>query len=923
LGVQLSSGAITMLFTDIEGSTGLWEKEGERMAAALARHDALALAAVEGNRGLIWKSTGDGIYAAFDDPLDALNATLAFQRLLGDPAATHGIPIRVRCGLHLGAVERRDKDYFGAPVNRAGQIMSAGHGGQVLLSRAVVDALGERLPSGVSLRDLGRVRLKDLTTPEHIYQVLHPQLRQDFPPLRSLEATPNNLPQQTTSFVGREREVAQAKERLHQTRLLTLLGMGGLGKTRLAMQIGADLMTAYPDGIWFVDLAPIVDPALVPSTTAQVLGVREEPGRTLTETLCAHLKPQKLILILDNCEHVVGACGQMVDALLRETPEIRVIATSREALRVQGEQTYPVYPLALPDRNASLETLARSEAVQLFMERARLQKPGFSLTERDAPAVAEICTRLEGIPLAMELAAARMRSLSVQDINTRLKDRFKLLTGGSRVALERQQTLRALVAWSYDLLQETEQRLLERLGVFAGGFDLESTKAICGTEPLAPDNLPELLSSLVDKSLVMADDSESRSRYRMLETLRDYARDRLIQREELAATAIRHCNHYFVMAKAANKGLQGPEQAEWTRRLEAEHDNLRAAIALALEKGTDPVIAVKIEVALMGFWLLCGYSTEGRRYVSAALALPEVLASDVAHAHALYTGAVLADNQSDYAEARRMLNACLLLRRNIANPFDTATTLSTLSHVRLNEGDAEGARSSEEEALQIFRQIGDRTGEAIGLFHLGEICVYVSDDVKARECFEQSLSTARAIDHLELEGECELLLGQLALDEGDLGAARARFTRSLEVCRNAENKRGEAIALWWTGKAEAAGGDGEAARVKLGAALRALQAFEMNAEVLACLEDHAELMHALGPTDEGVRLFATVEMLRERLRLSLPPRREKRRRHSIAAAHAALGDAAFDAAWSEGREWELEQATRRALARATKEAATV
>ena len=908
--MQLSSGAITMLFTDIEGSTGLWEKEGERMAAALARHDALALAAVEGNRGLIWKSTGDGIYAAFDDPLDALNATLAFQRSLGDPVATHGITIRVRCGLHLGAVERRDKDCFGAPVNRAGQIMSAGHGGQVLLSRAVVDALGERLPSGVSLRDLGRVRLKDLTTPEHIYQVLHPQLRQDFPPLRSLEATPNNLPQQTTSFVGREREVAQAKERLHQTRLLTLLGMGGLGKTRLAMQIGADLMTAYPDGIWFVDLAPIVDPALVPSTTAQVLGVREEPGRTLTETLCAHLKPQKLILILDNCEHVVGACGQMVDALLRETPEIRVIATSREALRVQGEQTYPVYPLALPDRNASLETLARSEAVQLFMERARLQKPGFSLTERDAPAVAEICTRLEGIPLAMELAAARMRSLSVQDINTRLKDRFKLLTGGSRVALERQQTLRALVAWSYDLLQETEQRLLERLGVFAGGFEIEAAKEVCGTEPLVPDILPELLSSLVDKSLVMADDSESRSRYRMLETLRDYARDRLTQREELPATAIRHCNHFFVMAKAANRGLQGPEQAEWTRRVEAEHDNLRAAIALALEGGTDPVLAVKFEVALQGFWLLRGYMTEGRKYVSAALALPAVKASDVAHAHALYVGAALAEGQSDYGEALRMLEACLVLRRGLENPIDIAATLSTLSLARLHTGDATSAREGEEEAVEIFRQQGNRIGEAIGLLHLGEISAYVADDATARRHFEQCLPIARELEYREMEAECERLLGDLALEAGDIAGARARFAQSLVVCREAGDKRDEATSLWWLGKADLACGEIESARIKLGEALRSFQAFEMNAELLGCLEDHGRLLQSLGFDDDAVRMYAAVENRRERLALSRPPRGAQRWNQSVSDARSAMGESAFEAAWAAGQAWGTAEATR-------------
>src|SRR5215467_10289023 len=479
------SGVTTLLFTDIEASTRLWEQEGERMSRALAQHDALSRSAVERHRGAVVKMTGDGMYAAFGHPLDAIHTTVELQQALNDPSATSGIVFKLRYGLHLGVVERRDEDLFGSPVNRAARIMKAAHGGQILLSQAVVDYVRDRLPAAVSLRDLGAVRLRDLATSEHVYQLLHPQLRQDFPALRSLEATPNNLPQQVTSFVGRQRELAEAKGMLDGARLLTLLGMGGLGKTRLSLQIAADVLEKYPDGVWFIDLAPIKDPALVPNATAQVLGVHEEPGKPLVQTLCAHVKEHKALFVLDNCEHLVAACASLADSLLIQAPQVRIIATSREALRIHGEQTYPVLPLAVPTRNADTESLLRSDAVQLFVERGRLQKPSFELTEREAPAVAELCSRLEGIPLALELAAARLRSLSVEEINRRLHDRFKLLIGGSRVALERQQTLRALVSWSYDLLNESEQIVLDRLSVFVGGFDLDAAEVVCGADPIA------------------------------------------------------------------------------------------------------------------------------------------------------------------------------------------------------------------------------------------------------------------------------------------------------------------------------------------------------------------------------------------------------------------------------------------------------
>ena len=934
--MQDSPDLTTLLFTDIEGSTRLWEQEAGSMSRALADHDALSRLAVERNQGIVVKMTGDGMYAAFGDALDALNAALMLQQSLNDPTATNGISFRVRFGLHLGVVERRDDDLFGSSVNRAARIMKAAHGGQVLLSQAIVDHVDTRLPSLVSLRDLGGVRLRDLGITEHVYQLVHPRLRQDFPALRSLEATPNNLPQQVTSFIGRARELTDIKELLEGTRLLTLLGMGGLGKTRLSLQIAADVLEKYPDGVWFVDLAPIKDPSLVPNVAAQVLGVHEEPGKSITQTLCAHVKEHELLFVFDNCEHLVSACASLAEALLTSAPEVRILATSREVLRIRGEQTYHVLPLVVPDRNADAESLLRSEAVQLFLDRARLQKPSFSLNEREAPAVAELCARLEGIPLALELAAARLRSLSVDELNKRLHDRFKLLIGGSRVALERQQTLRALVSWSYDLLQEHEQVLLERLSVFVGGFDLDAAEPVCGAEPILPENVLDLVTSLVEKSLVMVKQEDGWSRYGMLETIREFAREQrielgddqgryglqqtirefahghLIKRDDLAATAARHCNYYLDFAKKARQQLHGLEQAEWTRRVEIELDNLRAAIALALAGGVDPIIAVKLEVALMRFRTLRGYSTEGRNNVHAALALPGITEPNAARAHALYTGGVLAMNQSDHVEATQMLTECLVIRRALGNRREIAATLSTLSTQYLHQDEVAKARDCEEEALGIFRELGDRIGEGIGLLNLGGIAVRQGGHGSAGELFKQSLAIARVIKHQELESECEHNLGDLAMRAGDLQAAGARFARALKICRESEDKRGEAIALWSSGRVDAAGGHHEAARKKFAVALPAFQTFGMNSEALDCVEDCAELVRAAGRTDDAVRLHAAAATVREALALQSPSG-EATRQKNLEAARRALGQAAFEAASSTGRAWTLEETIKRAL----------
>jgi predicted ATPase len=596
----------------------------------------------------------------------------------------------------------------------------------------------------------------------------------------------------------------------------------------------------------------------------------------------------------------------------------------------------------VPDRKAGVEALLRSEAVQLFVERARLQKPGFSLTEREAPAIAELCARLDGIPLALELAAARLRSLSVSDINARLNDRFKLLTGGSRVALERQQTLRALVSWSYDLLQENEQIVLDRLSVFAGGFDLQAAEAVCGADPIAPEDVLDLVTSLVEKSLVMLEQEGDGSRYGLLETIKEFAhehlskrfgllgtiqefaQERLKDRDDVAATAARHCDYFLGIAKTARTKLEGPEQAEWMRRVEVDLDNLRAAIALALAGEVDPVIAVEFEAWLMRFRILRGYSTEGRTNIRAALALPVLQERTKARANALYVGGALAMNQSDYAEATKMLTECLAIRRELGNARGTAAALSTLSTTYVQQDEIAKARACEEEAIGIFRELGDGIGEAIGLLNLGEIFWRQADHVSAQDLFEQCLAIARSIKHQELESECERDLGELALGAGNLQAARARFTRSLKVCRDAEDKRGEAITLWHLGRTDMAGRDFDAAREKLAEAMRALQAFEMNSELLDCLEDYAQLLQHVGRVEIAVRAYAAVACVREALRLPRSsPRGGNEREESIKAARTALGSPAFEAAWSAGRAWGLDEAVERALASATDQAVTV
>lgn len=617
----LPAGTVTFLFSDIQGSTKLWEKHPHAMRLAVARHDALLRQTLETEGGgCVFKTVGDAFHAAFDLPEAALGAALAAQQALHAEAWSlpEGQPLRVRLALHTGTAELRDNDYFGAALSRAARLLSAAHGGQTLVLETTASLLADSLPADAVLRTLGRHRLKDLAQPQEIFQLLHPSLPSEFPPPRSLESFSHNLPSQLTSFIGRETEMGEARALLGQSRLLTLTGMGGAGKSRLALQVAADVVDDYPDGVWLIELAPLSDPNLVPQAIASALGLREESDKRLAETLTDTLRPKSLLLILDNCEHLVDACARLADTLLRACPGLRLLATSREALDIGGETLFPLASLSLPSGPAlpPADMLRQYESVRLFVDRATAAQPAFRFSAGNAPAVAQVCSRLDGIPLALELAAARVKVLSPEQIVSRLDDRFRLLSGGSRTALPRQQTLRALIDWSYDLLSPAEQALLRRLSVFAGGWTLEAAESVCAGEAVEDWEVLDLLSHLVAKSLVAVEPPEDgQVRYRLLENLRQYAGERLAETADAVRLPPRHRDWFLNFAEEAELHLSGPEHAHWLDRLEREHDNFRKALQFCQTQPAEAEAFLRLAGALNRFWSVRSYLSEGRGWL--------------------------------------------------------------------------------------------------------------------------------------------------------------------------------------------------------------------------------------------------------------------------------------------------------------------
>lgn len=582
---DLPTGTVTFLFTDIEGSTRLWAEDSAAMGRALERHDAIVRNGIEAASGYIFSTGGDGFGAAFGRADQALGAAVAIQQALAVETWPDGARIRVRMALHTGEAEERGGDYFGPAVNRAARLMAAGHGGQVLCSGVTAGLATDHLPAGCSLMDLGTHRLRDLTSPEEVHQVVIQGVPEQFPPLHSLETYPGNLPIQATAFVGREREVKELAEQLREARVVTLTGVGGVGKTRLALQAAVEVLPEFRDGVWLVELAGVGSPEAVPEAVASALGIAAGQATAPASGLEGYLRSSELLLILDNCEHLLAPVAHLVEQIVRTASGVRVLATSREGLGVAGEHLRTVPSLALPETTDDLGVIAAADSVRLFVERAREASAAYQFSDEDAPALAELCRRVDGIPLAIELAAARVPALTPAEIAANLDRRFKLLTGGRRAAMSRHQTLRNAIEWSFQLLDADEQAVLERLAVFAGGFDLPAAQAIAATKAVDPIDVLDILARLVAKSLVGAEPRDGMTRYRLLETVRDFAWERLQAAGGVEDASRRHASYFAEFARSAGKGLRGPQEADWRQRVEREVDNLRAALGWAKAAG--------------------------------------------------------------------------------------------------------------------------------------------------------------------------------------------------------------------------------------------------------------------------------------------------------------------------------------------------
>jgi predicted ATPase/class 3 adenylate cyclase/DNA-binding CsgD family transcriptional regulator len=775
------SGMVTLLFTDVEGSILLWEADREAMAEASARYDRIVRHQIEVTGGHVFTSVGEAFRAVFADPSAALVAAVALQRALGAEPWPPGLPIRARVALHSGACVERDGDYVGPVVNRAARLLAAGHGGQVLVSAATHELLAGRLPGGIGLRDLGEHHLKDLGRPEQVLQATGQGLAEGFGPLRSLDdpALRHNLPSQATSFVGRAAELAELRSLVSGgPRLVTIVGPGGIGKSRLALQVAADALDGAFEGAWLVELAPVAEPELVARTVAAVLSVREEPGRPILDTLADALGDRHLLVVLDNAEHVLGAAAKLADAVIRSCPRACLLVTSREPLGISGERVFRVPPLAVPPADlAAPGALAAFESVQLFTQHAAMHARGFALDDANAAAVASLCVRLDGIPLALELAAARLGSLSVPEISSRLDRRFQLLTRGSRTALPRHQTLRALIDWSYDLLNQQERLVLDRLSVFAGGWTLAAAEAVASRGDTADWQVLDHLAALVDKSLVQAEDSHGSTRYRLLETVRDYAAERLGERpgSELHQARAAHRDHYLALAETAERHLCGRDEAVWLDRLEAEFDNIRAALAFSLAdpEGAEP--GLRLAVGLRWFCNMRSHGGEVFEVLNALLQRPDARAPTHIRARALTVGCHLLDLLVSDTEVTSMAGEAIRIARDLADDAIAADALSFLCWFRFEQGDLPAALAQIGEAVGLARTAGDpRLLAEI----LGRRAVFESEAGDLDAAFadnEEALSLARAIgDNLRLANT----LANLAVDEhtaGDLRAARAHL----------------------------------------------------------------------------------------------------------------------------------------------------
>ncbi len=905
------TGTVAFLFTDIEGSTRLWEQFPEAMQGVLAQHDALLRDLIEAHTGFVVKSTGDGVHAAFERATDAVAAAAACAVAVqsADWDAAVG-PLKVRMGVHAGQAQRRQGDYFGPALNRAARLMEIAHGGQILVSQAVEQLVRDAPLKDVRLKDLGKHRLRDLTQPERVFQVLHPQLSETFPALRSLDHLPNNLPAQLSSFIGREDELKQLKAHLEQTRLLSLVGVGGCGKTRLSLQLGADAIARFPDGVWFVELASISEMQDVPKAVAKVLNIQPIAGQSWEDAIAERYEDRQCLLILDNCEHLLQACAQLVDLVVKSCHKLRVVVTSREGLGVAGELTYTVPSLAVPNPDEVRTEVDWSTfpAVRLFLERATFSNPRFQLSEENTHAVVEVCRRLDGIPLAIELAATRVKAMAVEDIAKRLQNRFRLLTGGSRTALPRQQTLRAAIDWSHALLSEAEQQLFARLSVFSGGFTLEAAEAVCVGGTVEGDAVMDGLIHLVEKSLVQVDESAHGTRYRLLETLRQYASEKLLDRGETEAVYGRHLAYFLSFVEANDETLT---------RLDAETENLIAALRWSLE---DQLLedGAKLCAAIANFNRLSRVTYEDQyRWAGRALECESVDAKTKARLLYVKGWAALRNGRTD--EALALSNEL----EPVAQRLDDKTHSVNAHALR---GAAHSMNGHHAEAIVCYESAVELAGKWVPQIAHGfatnmTVAYSVSGrDRQAERLFEQQLKYSRAEGRLNPLVFLLYNFGNFLRLRGHLERAKALHEESVEILNDQRHE--EARGLQKLFRPQATG--------ELGAIARAMGQFEEAGHLLReglrgiwenndywqvwqRMDELAALWIDLQEFDHAAQLLGAADALLERSRWLRGVAYQRAYDGYLAALGKAMSANAFQAAYERGKSMRLKDAVAWAL----------
>jgi predicted ATPase/class 3 adenylate cyclase len=919
--IEFPTGTVTFLFTDIEDSTRLWQERSEAMTSSHARHDEILHEAIASNQGYVFQIVGDSFSAAFHNAGDALHTAVKAQRALtrmnANPSdkdssfTTHAerssLSLKVRMGLHTGTAELLNDGsgkYDGyVTLATAQRVMSVAHGGQILLSQTTHDLLQNNSPEDISLRDVGEHRLKGLRTPLRLYQVLAPELQQEFPAIHSLEAFPNNLPAQLTSFIGREKEIDEIKSLLHHgARLVTLTGSGGTGKTRLSQELGTQELTNFPHGVWLIELAPLTDPAQIIPALAQVFGLQELPFRPLASLVMDYLRDKKSLLILDNCEHLIQACARLADDLLHQCTGLKILASSREALGIAGEMSYHV------------PSLAESESTQLFVDRARAVNPNFKLTNGNASSIAQICSRLDGIPLAIELAAARVKLLSPEQIAARLDDMFRLLVGGSRTALPRQQTLRALIDWSYDLLSDEEKHLLQFASVFLGGWTLDALEAVADS----PNTL-ELLEHLVNKSLVVTEERGIEMRYFLLETIRQYAREKLFEAKQASAARDRHFTYFDNLSESMwNAFRSANDQLAWRDKVDDELENLRAALEWGLENNIEDAVHLAANFCVVSGWI--SNIREGLPLVELAVervkSLPPAEGDAHIHRQKLIARALFAlgmVGMGSGIESVRALQEAITIARLTGDRLMLGYSLEMyFTAGRFNN--APGALEAAQEGLIIFTdEINDHWGLGMAYQNMVSVAAQKGDLSAKEEYFRKLKELMREVPTSFQAGIFFLGIGLDESVRGNYETARPIFENGLNIFRHLRNRNFQTICASELGHIARHTGDMNQANKIYTETLKSWQDLGNRAAIAHQLECFAFIAIADEGPQRAIKLFSAAEALRERIQSQMTYEEQVEYDQAVAQVRSMLAEAEFIALWAEGRAMTMEQAIQIAL----------